>query len=113
MEQKILVRKIFDEVINPGNCFHCGLCEGLSNNLFKMKETNKGPIPKLTRKPNIEDVNDLKKIIFACPGRGVPYNFLSKKLEAKKKTKSLEIITHYLFAALHQKTLEKKLVLVE
>ena len=84
MEQKILVRKIFDEVINPGNCFHCGLCEGLSNNLFKMKETTKGPIPKLTRKPNIEDINDLKKIIFACR-KGCTLQFFIKEIRSEKK----------------------------
>ena len=108
MEQKILVRKIFDEVINPGNCFHCGLCEGLSNNLFKMKETTKGPIPKLTRKPNIEDINDLKKIIFACPGRGVPYNFLSKKLEAKKKNKVIGNYNSLFICSSSSKEIRKK-----
>ena len=87
MEQKILVKKIFQEVINPGNCFHCGLCEGLSNNLFKMTEVNKIPTPKLLRKPNKKDIPDLKKILLACPGRGYPYNYLSKKLKRKKNSK--------------------------
>ena len=87
MEQKILVKKIFTEVINPGNCFHCGLCEGLSNNLFKMINTNKGPIPKLIRKPLKKDISDLKKIVHSCPGRGIPYNYLSTKLNAPKKSK--------------------------
>ena len=63
MEQKKLVKKIFNEVIKPGNCFHCGLCEGLSNNLFKMTNSINGPIPKLMRKPTIKDIPDLKKII--------------------------------------------------
>lgn len=87
MEEKKLVKKIFQEVINPGNCFHCGLCEGLSNNLFKMTKVNKVPIPKLLRKPNKKDIPDLKKIVFACPGRGFPYNYLSKKLKNKKNSK--------------------------
>ena len=87
MEQKILVKKIFTEVINPGNCFHCGLCEGLSNNLFKMINTNRGPIPKLIRKPLKKDISDLKKIVHSCPGRGIPYNYLSTKLNAPKKSK--------------------------
>ncbi len=87
MEQKNLIKKIFTEVINPGNCFHCGLCEGLSNNLFKMIDTNRGPIPKLVRKPIRSDILDLKKIVHACPGRGVPYNYLSKKLITSKKSK--------------------------
>ena len=84
MEHKILVKKIFKEVIDPGNCFHCGLCEGLSKNLFKMTNTVKGPIPKLIRKPQLKDVPDLKKIVLACPGRGT-YNHLSKKIKASNK----------------------------
>lgn len=87
MEQKNLVKKIFTEVINPGNCFHCGLCAGLTKNLFKMTDTNKGPIPKLIRKPHKNDISDLKKVVLACPGRGVPYNHLSKKLITSKKSK--------------------------
>ena len=87
MEHKKLVKKIFSEVINPGNCFHCGLCVGLSNKLFKMVDTNKCPIPKLNRKPVKNDISDLKKIVHACPGRGIPYNYLSKKLSASKKSK--------------------------
>ena len=87
MEHKILIKKIFTEVINPGNCFHCGLCVGLSNNLFKMTDTNKGPIPKLIRSPLKNDTKDLKKIVHACPGRGIPYNHLSNKLITKKKSK--------------------------
>jgi len=87
VEQKNLVKKIFTEVINPGNCFHCGLCAGLTKNLFKMTDTNKGPIPKLIRKPHKNDISDLKKVVLACPGRGVPYNHLSKKLITSKKSK--------------------------
>ncbi len=87
MEQKKLVKKIFNEVIKPGNCFHCGLCEGLSNNLFKMTNSINGPIPKLTRKPTKKDIPDLKKILISCPGRGIPYNFLSNYLNTKKKNK--------------------------
>ena len=85
MEHQNLVRKIFKEVILPGNCFHCGLCEGLTNNLFKMKESKNGPIPNLMRKPIHKDLKDLKKIFIACPGRGVPYNFLLNKGKAKNK----------------------------
>ena len=87
MEQKNLIKQIFTEVINPGNCFHCGLCEGLSKNLFKMTNTSKGPIPKLIRKPVKNDISDLKKIVHACPGRGIPYHHLSKKLITSKKSK--------------------------
>ena len=76
MEQINLVNKIYKEVINPGNCFHCGLCEGLSNNLFKMTNSDRGPIPKLNRKPTFKDIPNLKKIVLACPGRGIPYDYL-------------------------------------
>ena len=89
MEQKNLVKKIFTDVINPGNCFHCGLCVGLSKNLFKMVDTNKGPIPKLIRKPLKRDTPSLKKIVHACPGRGVPYDHLSQNLTTLKKSKLL------------------------
>ena len=84
MEQKILVKKIFKEVINPGNCFHCGLCEGLSKNLFKMNKSSNRPIPKLIRKPTLKDVKDLRKIVHSCPGRGFPYNYLSNKINSSK-----------------------------
>jgi coenzyme F420 hydrogenase subunit beta len=85
VEHQNLVKKLFEEVILPGNCFHCGLCEGLSNNLFKMNESKTGPIPYLIRKPSEKDLKDLKKIFIACPGRGVPYNFLLSKGKAKNK----------------------------
>ena len=85
MEQKILVNKIFKEVIDPGNCFHCGLCEGQSKNLFKMTDSTSGQIPKLIRKPTMKDIPDLKKIIHACPGRGFPYNYLSNKIYSRKR----------------------------
>tara|TARA_B100001093_G_C26828865_1_gene1015257 strand:- start:600 stop:1973 length:1374 start_codon:yes stop_codon:yes gene_type:complete len=87
VHQKILVKKLFNEVINPGNCFHCGLCEGLTKNLFKMNNTDNGPQPKLVRGPTKKDIPSLKKIIKACPGRGFPYDFLSKKINVKKKSK--------------------------
>ena len=85
MQHKALVEKIYKDVINPGNCFHCGLCEGLSNGLFKMQDLNNGPLPKLIRKPTSTDTPQLKKILLACPGRGFPYNHLSKKNRSNKK----------------------------
>tara|TARA_B100002051_G_C16728451_1_gene636718 strand:+ start:240 stop:1616 length:1377 start_codon:yes stop_codon:yes gene_type:complete len=106
--QKKLVKKIFVEVINPGNCFHCGLCAGLSNNLFKMKETRKGPIPKLIRKPIKDDISDLKKIVSACPGRGVPYNHLSKNLTTLKKSKILGNYNSLYIASSNSKLIRKQ-----
>jgi len=89
VQHKALVKKIYNDVIIPGNCFHCGLCEGLSNDLFKMHKSSNGPIPKLIRKPMSEDSPQLEKILLACPGRGFPYGHLSKKIGAIKKDKIL------------------------
>ena len=89
MEHKILIQKIFNEVIKPGNCFHCGLCEGLSKNLFKMSNNNKVPLPVLIRKPNKKDTSDLRKIVHSCPGRGFAFDYLSKKIKTKRKSKIL------------------------
>ena len=108
MEQKILVKKIFQEVIKPGNCFHCGLCEGMSNNLFKMKEVDKIPIPKLIRKPNEKDIPDLKKIILACPGRGYPYNYLSKKMKHRKKSKLIGNYNDLYISSSNRKLIREK-----
>tara|TARA_B100000579_G_C22829390_1_gene855035 strand:+ start:956 stop:2332 length:1377 start_codon:yes stop_codon:yes gene_type:complete len=108
VEQKKLVKKIFTEVINPGNCFHCGLCAGLSKNLFKMIDSNSGPIPKLIRKPNKNDTSDLKKIVLACPGRGIPYDFLSKKLITKKKSKIIGNYNSLYIASSNSKVVRQK-----
>ena len=108
MEHKTLVSKLFQEVINPGNCFHCGLCEGLSHNLFKMQNGEKGPIPQLIRKPKKKDLIDLKKIVMACPGRGFPYNYLSKKSDAKIKSKLLGNFNSLYIASSNNKIIRKK-----
>jgi coenzyme F420 hydrogenase subunit beta len=108
VEHKSLVKKIFSEVIDPGNCFHCGLCQGLSNNLFKMEDTIRGPIPKLIRKPYPKDVLDLKKIIISCPGRGVPYHLLSKNLNTKKKNKIIGNYNSLLVCSSNSNVIRKK-----
>ena len=64
MQQNVLVKKIYTDVINPGNCFHCGLCEGLTSNLFKMKKSSNGPLPKLVRKPISTDIPQLERILL-------------------------------------------------
>ena len=107
MEQKNLVKKIFTDVINPGNCFHCGLCVGLSKNLFKMVDTNKGPIPKLIRKPLKKDIPSLKKIVHACPGRGVPYDHLSQNLTTLKKSKLLGNYNYLYIASANSNLIRK------
>ena len=108
MEHKILVKKIFNEVINPGNCFHCGLCQGLTNNLFRMVDTQCGPMPRLLRKPIKRDTPDLKKIIISCPGRGIPYNFLSSNLDTKKKNKLIGNYNSLLICNSTSKMIRKK-----
>ncbi len=108
MEQKNLIKQIYSEVINPGNCFHCGLCEGLSKNLFKMTYSNKGPIPKLIRKPIKNDISDLKKIVHACPGRGIPYNHLSKKLITYKKSKIIGNYNYLYLASSNSNQIRQK-----
>ncbi len=108
MEQKILVKKIFQEVINPGNCFHCGLCEGLSKKLFKMSNSVSGPIPKLIRKPILRDIPDLKKILHACPGRGFPYNYLSTKTQSKKTSKLVGNYNNLFVASSNKKEIRQK-----
>tara|TARA_Y100000389_G_C17453234_1_gene516257 strand:- start:657 stop:2039 length:1383 start_codon:yes stop_codon:yes gene_type:complete len=108
VEHKILVKKIFKEVINPGNCFHCGLCEGLSKNLFKMNKSLNRPIPKLIRKPTLKDVKDLRKIVHSCPGRGFPYNYLSNKINSSKKNKLIGNYNNLLIASSNNKKIREK-----
>ena len=33
------------EVIEPGNCLHCGACVGLAPQLLRFEETSRGPLP--------------------------------------------------------------------
>src|SRR6185436_990028 len=33
------------EVIEPGNCLHCGACVGLAPKLLRFEETQRGPLP--------------------------------------------------------------------
>lgn len=107
MQNKNLVNKLFKEVIYPGNCMHCGLCEGLTKNLFKMKETRFGPIPELIRNSNKNDTDDLKKIVIACPGRGVPYNFLSNQRKYEKKNNIIGNFNNIFIASSKKKIIRK------
>ncbi len=34
------------EVIEPGNCMHCGACVGLASELLEFTETDRGPLPR-------------------------------------------------------------------
>ncbi len=108
MQQNVLVKKIYTDVINPGNCFHCGLCEGLTSNLFKMKKSSNGPLPKLVRKPISKDIPQLERILLACPGRGFPYQFLSKKIDANKKNQFLGNYNNLYIGSSNSKTTREK-----
>lgn len=108
MQQNVIVKKIYTDVINPGNCFHCGLCEGLTDNLFKMDNSSDGPLPKLVRKPIPADIPQLEKILLACPGRGFPYQFLSKKIKAIKKNKFLGNYNNLYIGSSTSKTIRNK-----
>ncbi len=59
------------EVIEPGNCLHCGACVGLAPGLLRFEETARGPLP--VRIGTEDPGGDLALAWAVCPGRGVPY----------------------------------------
>jgi len=67
------------QVIDPGNCTHCGACVGLNPNVLEFKDSSYGPIPFLKRKQLTKNENEALKIGWEiCPGRGIPFpNLLS------------------------------------
>jgi len=67
--------KLKNDVIDSGLCTHCGTCVGLNRNILKFKETNYGPIPELLNNSKLNE-----NTYLACPGKGVPYPFLYKKI---------------------------------
>lgn len=66
-------KKLSREVIEPGNCMHCGCCVGLAPGALRFEETTKGPLPALRRPPDEGEAADLELAWRVCPGRGVPY----------------------------------------
>ncbi len=61
------------EVIDPGNCTHCGACVGLHPELLDFEETARGPLPKTRRALSAEQDASLALAWAVCPGRGIPY----------------------------------------
>jgi coenzyme F420 hydrogenase subunit beta len=68
-----LWRRFQGEVIDPGNCTHCGACVGLCPDLLEFGETARGPLPALRAARAADDPSALGLAWAACPGRGVPY----------------------------------------
>jgi len=61
------------EVIQPGNCTHCGACVGLHPNLLEFRETARGPLPHQRHPLSGEEDRSLALAWAVCSGRGVPY----------------------------------------
>jgi len=62
------------EIIDPGNCTHCGACVGLNPDLLTFQETKKGPLPRTVEPLTSEAIDNRLKLAWAvCSGRGVPY----------------------------------------
>lgn len=61
------------EVIEPGNCTHCGACVGLHPGFLEFAETPRGPLPRPRRPLGTEEDRALALAWAVCPGRGVPY----------------------------------------
>ena len=59
------------EVIEPGNCLHCGACVGLAPERLQFEETPRGPLPVL--QGGSEESGSLELAWAVCPGRGIPY----------------------------------------
>jgi coenzyme F420 hydrogenase subunit beta len=61
------------QIIQPGNCTHCGACVGLNSNILNFKETPYGPLP-FERHPLTDEEDSMLELSWAvCPGRGAPY----------------------------------------
>jgi hypothetical protein len=67
-----LWRRFETEVVEPGNCTHCGACAGLAGGLIEFRETAREPLPFSTRQ--LTEVGDAPLALgwAVCPGRGVP-----------------------------------------
>lgn len=61
------------EVINPGNCTHCGACVGLHPGLLRFETTDARPLPRPRHPLTPEQDAGLARAWAVCPGRGVPY----------------------------------------
>ncbi len=71
------------EVIQPGNCTHCGACVGLHPELLRFEETDRGPLPRPLHPLSAEEDAALVRAWAVCPGRGVPYPDLFQSMGAE------------------------------
>lgn len=61
------------EVIQPGNCTHCGACVGLHPEWLQFQDTPSGPLPTL-KQPLTPAADQSFAMAWAvCSGRGAPY----------------------------------------
>ncbi len=65
--------RFLSEVIEPGNCMHCGACVGLNPQLLEFTETERGPLPRPKRPLSQEEDRSLRLAWAVCSGRGAPY----------------------------------------
>jgi coenzyme F420 hydrogenase subunit beta len=68
------------EVIQPGNCTHCGACVGLHPELLAFRSTTAGPLPVLQQPLTAAADRSLALAWSVCSGRGVPYPDLLRSL---------------------------------
>lgn len=62
------------DIIDSGNCTHCGACVGLHPDLLTFQETKDGPCPQLIEPLTTQEVEQKLSLAWAvCSGRGVPY----------------------------------------
>ena len=66
-------RRFEAQVIEPGNCTHCGACVGLHPRLLEFRETARGPLPFALRPLTDSQDASLALAWAVCTGRGVPY----------------------------------------
>ena len=82
-EAERLWRRLSAQVIDAGNCMHCGACAGLNPGLLEIVDTEAGPLPHLKRPPAASDEPGLALAWAVCPGRGVPVPELFDHLGAR------------------------------
>jgi coenzyme F420 hydrogenase subunit beta len=71
--------RFLDEVVEPGNCTHCGACVGLNPGVLEFRETTRGPLPIPIGNPP-DDTAELASAWAVCSGRGVPFPQLFRHL---------------------------------
>lgn len=70
-------RRLYERVIAPGLCTHCGTCVGLSGGALEFRETGAGPLPTPSEGPEADPALPAEAF-EACPGRGLHYPSLSR-----------------------------------